>query len=62
MASADRDAMVERPLTGAEEDGLAQYFSSAFGHPFHYRFVYPAEIAPSAPGKYEVFRSEVATG
>jgi phenylacetate-CoA ligase len=53
--------VVGRPLTGAEEVALADYFNKGWRHEFNFTFVYPNEITRGANGKYEVFRCEVTT-
>jgi phenylacetate-CoA ligase len=53
--------VVARPLVAAEEDKLRALILRNLGHSFQLSFVYRDDIPRSAGGKYEDFRSEVAT-
>ncbi|MFQ5783986.1 MAG: phenylacetate--CoA ligase family protein [Alphaproteobacteria bacterium] len=48
-----------RPLDAAEEGALRAAATAALGHPFALRLVYVDDIALSAGGKFEDFRSEI---
>ncbi len=54
--------VVERTLTGAEEQGLRRVIQAALGYPFRLTFRYFAdEIPRGAGGKFEEFVSELAS-
>lgn len=53
--------VVKRPLTAVEEEHLIDDVAAQLVEPFNIRVVYVNEIARSREGKYEDFRSEVAT-
>jgi phenylacetate-CoA ligase len=64
LVQTTRDALelhvvTRRPLAAAEEDRLRATIRSSLGHDFAIAFVYRDEIARSASGKYEDFRSEL---
>lgn len=51
--------VAERPLNSEEKEALAQIIRDRVGHPFLIDVTEHAEIARSAGGKYEDFRSEL---
>lgn len=51
--------VVERPLSGDQEQRLRGMILERLGHPFELRFSYPAAIERSTSGKYEEFVSRV---
>jgi phenylacetate-CoA ligase len=53
--------VVERPLTKAEEAGLAEVVRDSVGHPFEVVFSYhPGRLPPGPSGKTEEFVSLIA--
>ena len=54
--------VVERPLTGGEEDALRKIMQDRLGFPFDIRFEYLDCIPRTAGGKYEEFISEITQG
>ncbi len=50
--------MVEKTLSGDQEERLREALNRHLGHPFAYRFIYVDEIPRSASGKFEDFRIE----
>lgn len=53
--------VMHRPLTDVERDDLSRYFDRQFRHAFDYQYTYCDEIPRAASGKYEVFRSDIAS-
>jgi len=51
--------LVERPLTGDEEEKLRDRTLARLGHPFEIEFSYVKQIARKAGEKYEEFKSEL---
>jgi len=51
--------VVEKTLSGEQEDRLREAVNKGLGHSFAYRFTYVDEIPRSAGGKYEDFRVEL---
>ena len=52
--------VAERPLTGAEETQVRDWFHQRSGHGFTVAITYHDEIPRGPGGKFEDFRSEVA--
>ena len=52
--------VVERPLTGPEEEEARATLRAKLGHPFRVTISYHTEIPRSRGGKFEEFRCEVA--
>lgn len=51
--------VADRPLTASEEEQLKNLVDSRMGHPFALTLTYHDEIARSAGGKFEDFKSEI---
>jgi phenylacetate-CoA ligase len=51
--------VVERPLSGDEEDALRALILQRLGHAFRLSFAYPQRIERSAGGKFEEFLSRI---
>jgi phenylacetate-CoA ligase len=53
--------VTKRALTDKEEQGLRKYIVGRLGYPFTLTFTYADEIPRSKGGKFEDFRSELAS-